>query len=328
MSHYLRDRIVELLMDAGEAGLSTNELAEQLDVTQQTIRDHFRAIEESGTTLLKEGVHYALPRHFAHKLFLRPVQMWLLYLPLRRLVRAQMQRYPIVQGLFNRIAQNLAQEIGDQISYPEWISPGEEPEYPLNDVFEVLVQGWQKEQWIRIKYRALGEHYGSPFTVAPWWFEPAVWSDSNYVLVGVQQSGGVKPMTLKLERIEWAQITPDTFQRPATEDILQRIHLTWGIWQRDGEPTNVVLRFNNRVVDRLKETYWHPSQELTLDSDGRSVLWRAVISEPLEMIPWIRGWGPDVEVLEPLSLREQIAQDVVRTMRLYTNGEDKPFNYF
>jgi predicted DNA-binding transcriptional regulator YafY len=328
MSQHLHSQILNALMDAGEEGCSTASLAEQLGVSQQTIRNHFQQIEAEGTTLQKVGVHYALPPDFARQLFLTPAQMWLLYLPLRRLVRAQMQRYPLVNGLLTRIAQNLSQEIGEQITEPDVTSATDGQDRSLNDVFNPLVKGWQQELWVRIRYRSLGDAYTRLHTIAPWWFEPAVWSDSNYVLAGVQHAGGIQPMTFKLDRIEWVELTDQRFQRPAPDDVLNRIGLTWGIWQRDGAPTEVVLRFDNRVLDRLKETQWHPSQALSLDPDGRSIRWRAAIAEPAEMIPWIRGWGPDVEVLEPPSLREQIAQDTARTAALYGDGADEPQGYF
>jgi CRISPR-associated endonuclease/helicase Cas3 len=50
--------------------------------------------------------------------------------------------------------------------------------------------------------------------------------------------------------------------------------------------------------------------------DG-SLLWRAQVAEPLEMMPWIRGWGADVEVLEPENLREAIEKEVHGLMDVY-----------
>ncbi|MBN8593101.1 MAG: WYL domain-containing protein [Anaerolineae bacterium] len=315
-------QFLDALIAAGDLGISTKVLAEHLEVSQETIRNYIKEFESNGTTLSKNGVRYTLPPYFTQELRLSPEQMWLLYLPLRRLVRAQMQRYPMVHHLLNQIAHNLSEEIGDQISgaYPKV----EEaiPARPLNNVFKVLVEGWRKQHWVHIRYRPLSEVNQRPHVIAPWWFEPAVWSDSNYLLAGSRQGADVQPLTFKLDRIEWAEMLDDSFERPSAEELLRRIDLTWGIWQRDGEPTTVVLRFDNRVWDRLRETQWHPSEQHQLHEDGSSILWSAQIAEPAEMIPWIRGWGPDVEVLEPTSLREQVAQDAARTAQHYA-GERK-----
>jgi len=36
------------------------------------------------------------------------------------------------------------------------------------------------------------------------------------------------------------------------------------------------------------------------------ILWKAKVAEPQEMIPWIRAWGADCEVVEPKELRETL----------------------
>jgi CRISPR-associated endonuclease/helicase Cas3 len=50
--------------------------------------------------------------------------------------------------------------------------------------------------------------------------------------------------------------------------------------------------------------------------DG-SLIWRARVAEPQEMLPWVRGWGADVEVLEPKELRETLRGEVRRLARTY-----------
>ena len=50
--------------------------------------------------------------------------------------------------------------------------------------------------------------------------------------------------------------------------------------------------------------------------DG-SLIWRAKVAEPQEMLPWIRGWGADVEVLEPEDLRERMVGEARRLAEAY-----------
>jgi CRISPR-associated endonuclease/helicase Cas3 len=44
------------------------------------------------------------------------------------------------------------------------------------------------------------------------------------------------------------------------------------------------------------------------------------VAEPLEMYPWIRGWGADVEILEPAELRERFRGEVERMKEIYGIG--------
>jgi proteasome accessory factor B len=58
------------------------------------------------------------------------------------------------------------------------------------------------------------------------------------------------------------------------------------------------------VTHRVKESIWHPSQVID-DLPGGGCILSMKVGSTLEITPWIRGWGPDVEVLEPDELREQ-----------------------
>jgi len=47
------------------------------------------------------------------------------------------------------------------------------------------------------------------------------------------------------------------------------------------------------------------------------LIWRAQVAEPQEMLPWIRGWGADVEVLEPEGLRRALEWEARRLAKVY-----------
>jgi CRISPR-associated endonuclease/helicase Cas3 len=78
----------------------------------------------------------------------------------------------------------------------------------------------------------------------------------------------------------------------------------------------VVLKFHPRVAHRVRETRWHRSEQVEEQPDG-SLLWRARVAEPREMLPWIRGWGADCEVLEPQELREMLMGEAKAMAELY-----------
>jgi CRISPR-associated endonuclease/helicase Cas3 len=47
------------------------------------------------------------------------------------------------------------------------------------------------------------------------------------------------------------------------------------------------------------------------------LVWTAEIDEVKEMLPWIRGWGADCEVLEPAELREKVKGELRRQAGMY-----------
>lgn len=82
------------------------------------------------------------------------------------------------------------------------------------------------------------------------------------------------------------------------------------------EQVEVVLQFSSTVSARVRESVWHPSQEVDELKDG-GCLFTVRISEPREMLPWIRSWGAEVEVLSPPSVRQAIADEAAGTAAMY-----------
>jgi predicted DNA-binding transcriptional regulator YafY len=130
--------------------------------------------------------------------------------------------------------------------------------------------------------------------------------------------------TLKIERISKVELekpAPELFTSIPIEQLKARFAAAWSIWTSDEEPQKVVLRFSSSVASRVDETQWHQSQEIR-NEPGGSILWIGRIAEPREMYPWIRGWGPDVEVLEPVWLRELHREDFLCGADMYRKKEN------
>ena len=111
--------------------------------------------------------------------------------------------------------------------------------------------------------------------------------------------------TFKIERIRTVTLLDTQYEIPPTFDPRETLKDAWGIWYTEKEPEEVVLRFSRKVAPRVRETQWHHTEKTEEESDG-SLVWQAKIAEWQEMLPWIRGWGADVEVLEPNELRETL----------------------
>ena len=315
---HLNDLIA--LFQRSPEGLSTPEIGQYLGVTRQTARNYIYDLGDEGIPIFEENRRYYLDSEYNHEIRLSLAQAWFMYLPLRRIVRADLHRLPLVGSLLYRIAALFDPEIADQL-IPEIL--GEEKS-DRDHIFQDLVACWKKQRHIEIRYQRPNTDHAKRLIVAPWWFEPAVWSDAFYLIGGLlQKDESHLPITLKLERIQSTQPLNTTFERPPGHKITARLEESWGIWVGDEEPIQVVLRFDNRQHQRLKETRWHPTEEIFLDNDG-TIIWQARVSEPQEMLPWIRGWGADVEVLEPDWVREQIARDAEAAALLY--GRDSKTN--
>ena len=68
---------------------------------------------------------------------------------------------------------------------------------------------------------------------------------------------------------------------------------------------DVSLRFSRYAAPYIQERTWHNSQTMIPVENGELILKMKVAIAP-ELTSWILGFGPDVEVLEPHSLRQKI----------------------
>ncbi len=66
------------------------------------------------------------------------------------------------------------------------------------------------------------------------------------------------------------------------------------------------------------EREWHPSQKITLHPDG-SLTFEITANHLFEIRQWIMSWGHGVEVLEPMQLRKEIRQELIKTLNIYDN---------
>jgi predicted DNA-binding transcriptional regulator YafY len=78
----------------------------------------------------------------------------------------------------------------------------------------------------------------------------------------------------------------------------------------------VRIRFSPEVRQYITETRWHSSQQIEDLSDGGCVL-HVEVSEPREVGWWALQWGASAEVLEPESLREEIAATARKLVEVY-----------
>jgi predicted DNA-binding transcriptional regulator YafY len=91
----------------------------------------------------------------------------------------------------------------------------------------------------------------------------------------------------------------------------------WGIWDdKKNETKEVRLRFSSAIAERVISSKWHKSEITEPQPDG-SLLFSVTIAEPLEMLTWIRRWGANVEILEPVDLRERFRDEVRRMTKTY-----------
>lgn len=171
------------------------------------------------------------------------------------------------------------------------------------EVLETLTRAWAEGCKVQVWHRNERDGGVYPYLFAPYFIEPYAVGQTMHVIGWREPPHAIR--TFKVERIERIKLIPEHFEIPTDFDPRRLLENAWGIWFTGEEPVEIVLRFHPRVAQRVRETRWHRSQQIEKQEDG-SLLWRAQVAETQEMLPWVRGWGADVEVLAPEELRETL----------------------
>jgi CRISPR-associated endonuclease/helicase Cas3 len=167
---------------------------------------------------------------------------------------------------------------------------------------------------MRLEYRALARERARAHRFDIYLIEPSPWSDGIY-LIGYSDIAR-RITTLKLDRVEKAVLSGPFAVRPEFNEEAMLKH-AWGVWGSDRTPELVRLRFApGPAARRLRETIWHPLEQVTEHEDG-GCIWEAPIAEWQEMLPWVRSWGADVEVLAPVQLREVLVGEARKLALAY-----------
>ncbi len=115
-----------------------------------------------------------------------------------------------------------------------------------------------------------------------------------------------QPRTFAVHRIGQVELLKTRFNpRPEvlSKNTFQNAFRAFG----GDEVEEVRLRFAKHLAPEIAERRWHSSQQLEPGPDG-SLLLSMHIAQPLELLRWIVGFGPDAVVEEPSWLSRRVAE--------------------
>jgi len=114
-------------------------------------------------------------------------------------------------------------------------------------------------------------------------------------------------------RIQSVKPTGKTFERTQKFSLENRLRDSFGVHSGEGE-FNVVIRFNDRAADYIREKKWHPSQTLRELKGGGAEL-KMKLSSLAEVQRWVLSWGGDAAVLKPGELVEAVKQSAKKILQ-------------
>ena len=169
--------------------------------------------------------------------------------------------------------------------------------------FETASQAVLRSEELTFVYRKLGSDLEEDRRVQPMHLACI---DNQWYVFGFDLGRERMLRTFALTRMTGLRNTGQQFERPADFSLDEHLADSFGVFSSPAVE-RVRLRFDAFGGRLILERVWHSSQQIDALEGGALELSMRVGVSP-EVIRWILGWGEHVEVIEPGSLRTEIAQ--------------------
>lgn len=198
------------------------------------------------------------------------------------------------QALPDTISLNLA-DVEQTISF----RTRAEPVLDL-EIFEALAKATSQRKQVELRYRKPGQRQAESRLVDPYHLANI---NGEWYLFGYDHARR-DIRTFVPARMLAVKPTGESFSRPQKFSLEQRLRDSFGVHSGEGK-YDVVIRFNSRAADYVREKKWHESQQLRELKCGGLEL-RLQLSSLAEIQRWLLSWGGDARVVKPRELVEAV----------------------
>lgn len=328
----VRQWILLRMLSSHRFGLAIKEMADELQVSQKTVRRDLDCFTEVGFPLEEFQQEHGRK---AWRLISGPNQPALNFAYDEALALYLGRRFmePLAGTPFWAASQAALRKIramlGDEAAkyaegfarYFHQTTVGAGDYSKKADIVDALMVGIEDHRAVFITYQSLQATEPTTYDIYPYGL---IYHRGSLYLVG-RAPDHEEVCHWKVDRIEDAEVTQFPFNRPPDFDLTEHLRGAFGVFHGDGDVC-VKVRFSPTVARYVTESRWHASQQLVRQKDG-SVLAEFRLSTTEEIKQWVLSFGRHAEVLEPRELRKEIVRDLRELLDAYlmrTDGKKKP----
>lgn len=309
-------------------GVTLEEMAEETGVDRRTVHRDLNAIHEAGYPLVSEWLNGRKVYRFLTRFKdVPPVTFTLPELMALSFFRSQLHFLdgtPFrddLEAVFRKINSVLPpryaahmERIAD-VSLP--LLQGRRDYRPVAESLCRLREALIYQYRVKLAYRAPGKDEAALYTVDPY---TLIFYKGGLYLVGYAHNRQAI-RTFAAERIVSVALDRERFEMPDDYQPEERLKGAFGIV--DEVPLAVRVRFSPEVAHAVRERIWHPSQQIATEPSGSIVL-SFTAGGTMEIISWVLSYGRHAEILEPASLRDEMAQTVAAMAARYLPASPSP----
>lgn len=181
-----------------------------------------------------------------------------------------------------------------------------------SDYLKPLADAIQRKILVCFEYQSFLKPLPDQYVVTPFLIME---HRNRWYLLGQDQEAD-KVKTFGLDRMQQVQLLHPFEEETEAFDYKALFEHTYGITCLAEAPSRVVLSFTPQQGKYIKSLPLHNSQQVLLDNDSElRISLFVVLNYDLKM--QLLSYGSKVEVLEPLKLRQEIAEELQKSLKKY-----------
>ncbi|MFD2698975.1 helix-turn-helix transcriptional regulator [Paenibacillus shunpengii] len=298
-------------------GITAPELAEKCESNERTIYRDLRALDTLvPITNIGYGKGYAFTGNFAMFPFNWTDEEELVFTMLPSFVD-QTNLPPGFDSAYDKVMSShyrkkrkdaeLLQNVTDIIQMGSPAYRENSPNYLLQ-----VIQAILEEKRVKVQYHTQSRNELTEREIAPYYLVPR---DQRFYLIGYcHQAEEIR--TFRLSRFRSMEMTETHFDR-RDFNLKSYMKNTWSI-ERGEQQIHFKVKFSADVARYIKEEELFISPKMKDMKDG-SLLFEVTLNHDREFLNWLSQYGPDAEILEPVSYRDVMRERLEKWSRLYTS---------
>ena len=316
------------ILEHAPHGLSVTDLCERLnnrgfEVVKRTVYRDLDALRGSGFPLNEKGqdddngTRWALEKTTKVNNYLVLTARELMALYFARSMLSPLKETPFFDDLtttFHKIEEKLSikgKNSLEEVSKEFHFEPGAKWGLGLNpDIIETIRAACTEGQKLKVNYSSTNSQTTKDRILGPHFL---YFGKGSLYLVAKDFSDGIDK-TFSLPRVNQAQMLDEEFE---SKNINPDTYFdsAFGVYHSKN-PVEVKLEFSSPISTYIKERRWHDSQRIITKENGKIELTFEVGITP-ELVQWVLGYGKNVKVLSPTSLKKEIKKQAKETLEIY-----------
>jgi predicted DNA-binding transcriptional regulator YafY len=137
-----------------------------------------------------------------------------------------------------------------------------------------------------------------------------------YMMASVDGGKPDKFPKYRVDRIERLEVLPDEFIPPPPGLIKKIIGTATTIWGvNEGKKIKIELKASGAAADFLQNKEILPRQKVSKPAGDGSVTVKALIHHPMEVVPLVLHWMPEITIIAPKDLRADVKNRIDAYLR-------------